>query len=307
MKKVSVSAPGKLMLYGEHAVVYNYPSIVTAVGSRLTAIIEANNSNEIVIDAPQVKDTRFVDAAIKVFSNQFSVVSNVKISTQSPFSGKFGFGSSSAVTVAVLAALAAFYKTEISQRELFDLSYRVVMDVQGTGSGFDVAAAAYGGTLYYQKGGVKLEPLTVDYSDISLVVGYSGVKSNTVEIVNEVARKKELYPEKFDKIMKAIAGLVDNAKEHLLSKEWDRVGKLMDFNQEFLRDLGVSTEKLESLISAAKKSGALGAKLSGAGGGDCMIAICEKSKKEAVAAAITAAGGEVLDVAWNVEGVSIEI
>ena len=85
------------------------------------------------------------------------------------------------------------------------------------------------------------------------------------------------------------------------------MGKLFDFNQEYLRDLGVSTDKLEDLISAAKKAGALGAKLSGAGGGDCMIALAPPARQNAVKDAITKAGGQVIDVRANAQGVRIEL
>ena len=88
----------------------------------------------------------------------------------------------------------------------------------------------------------------------------------------------------------------------MIGGDWERVGKLMDFNQEYLRDLGVSSEKLEALISAAKAAGAWGAKLSGAGGGDCMIAVGPPGVKEA----IRNAGGEVVDVTVNAEGVRVE-
>jgi len=80
----------------------------------------------------------------------------------------------------------------------------------------------------------------------------------------------------------------------------------MNFNQEYLRDLGVSTEKLESMISAAKKAGAWGAKLSGAGGGDCMIALVPSDKRKAVSDAIIATDGQIIDVAVNAESVKIE-
>ena len=92
----------------------------------------------------------------------------------------------------------------------------------------------------------------------------------------------------------------------MLEGDWERVGRLMDFNQEYLRDLGVSSEKLENLIKAAKMAGAFGAKLSGAGGGDCMIALASPDKRKAVEDAMTQSGGEVVCVEPNAPGVRIE-
>lgn len=279
-----VSAPGKLMLLGEHAVVYGYPSIVTAISERL--FVEPGE--------PQ-GDTRFIDAAIQMWGNK-----NIKISARSSFSGKYGFGSSSAVTVATLKML----KPDVDNQTLFDAAYKIVLDVQGAGSGFDVAAAVYGGTLYYVKG-KTIEVL--DVSDMPLVVGYTGEKADTATLVKQVEAKKAANPEKVDRIFTAIASLVEEAKGKMIEGDWERVGRLMDFNQEYLRDLGVSSEKLESLISAAKEGGAWGAKLSGAGGGDCMIALAPSDKRDAICKAIENAGGEVIDVKASAEGVRIEL
>ncbi len=96
-------------------------------------------------------------------------------------------------------------------------------------------------------------------------------------------------------------------KEKIIENDWERVGKLMDFNQEYLRDLGVSSEKLETLISAAKGAGAWGAKLSGAGGGDCMIALAHPKKRASVEAAITGAGGKVIHILPHAHGVRKEL
>jgi len=305
---ITISAPGKLMLMGEHAVVYGFPCIVTAVSERLAVSIEETNDEKITIDAPQVKDTRFVDQAIIDGCSAFGIVHHgLHIKTQSNFSNCYGFGSSSAVTVATLEALAVTFHKQIDKKSLFELAYKTVLAIQGVGSGFDVAAATYGETLLYTKGGDTLEQLSWDLNNgVSLVVGYSGVKANTPEIVRDVASKKEAQPEKVNRIFEAIGKLVLQAKEAGDKKDWETVGKLMNFNQEYLRDLGVSTEKLESMIYAAKQAGAYGAKLSGAGGGDCMIALTLTQKKKDIEQAIASAGGIVVPVSIHTEGVRID-
>ena len=284
---MTTSAPGKLMLFGEHAVVYGYPCIVTAISERL--IVETSEKNCLP------KDTRFVDAAIKLWGTE-----ETKLSTTCSFSGVYGFGSSSAVTVATLKLL----KPDVDNKTLFDAAYKIVLDIQKTGSGFDVAAAVYGGTVYYVKNKIR-EPLSV--KSMPLIVGYTGVKSNTVDIVNSVAGKREQYGEKVERIFQSIAKIVEDAKSKIIEGDWERVGRFMDFNQDYLRDLGVSSEKLEAMIKAAKDAGAYGAKLSGAGGGDCMIALAPPDKRQAVEEAITRAGGEVVPVTPNAEGVRVEL
>ncbi|EKD67041.1 MAG: hypothetical protein ACD_48C00624G0001, partial [uncultured bacterium] len=171
----------------------------------------------------------------------------------------------------------------------------------------DVAAATYGKTLLYVKGGVMLEklPWNLNTNGVSLVIGYSGVKADTASIVKDVAKKRNEQQKRVDRIFEAIGKLVMQAKVSGDKGDWETVGKLMNFNQEYLRDLGVSTEKLEEMIAAAKKSGAYGAKLSGAGGGDCMIALVPKEKREAVEQAI-ASCGQLVNMTVHAEGVMVE-
>ena len=293
------------MILGEHAVVFGAPCLVTAVGQRLSVTIDESGSG-IIIDAPQVKETKFVDAAItKFFTTSGKEIKDrsVKLTIRSEFSQRVGFGSSSAVSVATLKALSLYFKVRLTGREIFELAYRVTLDIQGVGSGFDIAAATYGGTLYFKKGGEAVEQLP---DHLPLVIGYTGVKADTPTLVREVSSLREEYPEKVERIFQAIGKLVDQGRESIMTRDWQRLGTLMNFDQEYLRDLGVSTTKLEDLISAAKSAGAYGAKLSGAGGGDCMIALVPEDKKKAVRKAIKDAGGEVINVEPNAPGVRVE-
>lgn len=294
------------MLFGEHAAVYGYPCIVTAVSERLSVSIEETDNHSVVIDAPHVKNTSFVEQAVANVYEEFHLgKKGLHIRTFSMFSNKYGFGSSSAVTVATVFALFHILEKPIDLKYIFDIAYKTVLDVQKVSSGFDVAAAVYGGTLYFNQFGKVIEPLSIQ-KGASFLVGYSGVKGDTVTLVQEVAKKKDREPEKVGRIFSAISELVEKAKLDILEEDWETVGKWMNFNQEYLRDLGVSTEKLESMISVSKKAGAYGAKLSGAGGGDCMIALVPNENRAAIADAITEVGGQVIDVSLNAEGVRIE-
>lgn len=319
---ITVSAPGKLMLFGEHAVVYGYPCIVTAVGQRMRTTVDLLDTPDFIVDAQDVdiisykkkmtelgigampKGVQFVEIALANFSKKYQLQPGIHITMTSEFSSQFGFGSSSASTVCVIQACAALMGINISKKELFDLSYQTVLDIQKTGSGFDVAAAVYGGILYYLTGGKVIEPLAI--KNISFVVGYSGSKSDTPAMIADVAWKREREKVKVERIFEAIATLTDDAKKKMEERDWERVGTLMNFNQEYLRDLGVSTEKLEAMIAAAKQVGAWGAKLSGAGGGDCMIALAPSDKRKVVEEAVIKAGGQVIDVSVSAEGVKIE-
>ncbi|MBI2640986.1 mevalonate kinase [Candidatus Roizmanbacteria bacterium] len=302
--KVSVSAPGKLMLFGEHAVVYGYPSVVTAVDKRLYVEAEQTDKEVEEVITPQVKESRFVSESISFFREKFAVKEHVKVRTRGDFSHNVGLGSSSAATVAVLAALGVLFNKFFKKRTLFDMSYQVNIKIQGVGSGFDVAAATFGGTLYFIRQGEVLEPLSV--GALPLVIGYSGIKADTPSYVRKVAENfKQKKNETID-IFKKIRDLVELAKQSLLVKDYEMVGKLMTRNHVLLQQLGVSTVKLDSMIDAAFNTGAFGAKLSGAGGGDCMIALVPSEKRKNVEKAIEKAGGQVIKVKNNAEGVKIE-
>lgn len=292
-KTVRIAAPGKLMLMGEHAVVYGYPCIVSAVNKYLTVTVGFADNKEERIVTPGVSDQSFIKETVKIFRNRFNKKELLTIETKSEIGG-YGLGSSAAAVVATMKALIQLYKIKINEKSLFDLCYKVILNIQGVGSGYDVASAIYGGTLYFAQKGKIIEPL--DAPDIPLVIAYSGVKAETVGQINLVKEKMKSYKEGVTKIFENIAKLVDEAKKAIIDKDWVRLGALMSYNQDYLEDLGISTEKLNSMILAARKSGAYGAKLSGAGGGDCMIALVPQEKKRGVENAIKGVSGEILNL-----------
>lgn len=302
--KVIVSAPGKLMLLGEHAVVYGYPCLVTAVNNRLFITAEFETGDSDKITAPQVKESNFVKETISIFKRKYKITSPVHIETRSEFSHTVGFGSSSAVTVATLKALSVLFEVPLSKKEIFDLSYQVVLAIQGVGSGFDVAVADYGKTLYFIGGGKEISPVLCP--KLSLVVGYSGVKADTPTLVRKVKVDYDKNTSKINKIFLEIETLVKKGKVALIRNDLITLGKLMSRNHTLLKELGVSTDKLDHMVDRAVEGGAFGAKLSGAGGGDCMIALTSVDKRDLVVKAIEKAGGQIMDVQVNAEGIKIE-
>ncbi len=320
--KVIVSAPGKLLLFGEHAVVWGKPCIVTAVDKRIKIHIQKTNDEFIWIEAPEVKvngykkplpdlhskkspkEVEFIEEAVKLFFKKYKVGGGLKIETQSQFSSQFGFGSSSAVTAATLLALAKLFNKEMSKQEMFDLGYDVVLKIQKVGSGFDLAAAIWGGTLYFITGGKKIEQLNL--TDLPLVVGYTGIKADTATLINKVKNLHASYPRLVNTIFSEIEKLTVQGKKALYSKDWQEVGKLMNFNHGLLDTLGVSCLELSKLVYSARMGGAYGSKLSGAGGGDCMVALVTPSTKEIVKKEIERTGGTVIDVKTGAQGVRVE-
>jgi len=321
-KVIKVSAPGKLILLGEHAVVYQRPCLVSAVSRRLNLEIKKSKRKKLFIEAPAVglkdyqkeinnlcqkklpKGARFVETAVRNFFQAYNFNFGVKVEAKDGFTLQYGLGSSAAVTVSVLKGLAVLTEVKINKKDLFKLAYRTILDVQGVGSGFDAAAAIYGGTIYFKTGGEIIEPIA--NFDLPIVVAWSGVKADTPTLVRKIAERKKRYPRVVEKIFNEIESLVEKGKKAILKKDWHNLGELMDINQRLLKSLGVSTEKLEQIIYEVKKAGALGAKLSGAGGGDCVIVLIDDKDRIEVEKAIKKAGGKLVGLQFSAKGVVLE-
>jgi len=314
------------MLYGEHAVIYGYPCIVTAVDHRLTVSLKKTKDLFLRINAPDVDiygyslpikhlnqklqkmpvGVRFAQTAVRNFIGKYGVeLSGLSLTSKNQFSSKFGFGSSSAVTVATIKALAEIYSVKLEKKQLFDLAYKTVLDVAGVGSGFDLAAAIWGGTIYFANKGEVIETLTDQ--QIPLVVGYSGTKADTPALVRQVADFRGMHTEITDSIFKNIGILVERAKNYVSAMDLKKMGELMRVNQGLLDALGVNTARLSQMIFAAVAGGAYGAKLSGAGGGDCMIACYDGINTEPIKESMHQSTAIIIDdVRTGAEGVRIE-
>jgi mevalonate kinase len=324
-QQIKVSAPGKLMLFGEHAAVYGYPCIATAVNQRLSLTINILDNRDLILNAPELglsayaknisdigigeipKAAQIIESAVGCWNEKYPLKTGVEITTKCGFSPLYGFGSSSAAAVCAIKALSLITTKLIDNQEVFDLAFTAVRKIQPLNSGFDIATAVWGGTLLYQLN-QKVIPIKFfgNNSTVSLMVGYTGIKADTPTLVKQVAELKKKNSQTVDRIFKAISEIVVQAKIAFLKSDFETIGKLMNFNQEYLRNLGSSSEKLEALIMAAKNAGAYGAKLSGAGGGDCMIALAPISRFKNVKEAIKTAGGEPVEATMEAEGLEYE-
>jgi mevalonate kinase len=320
---ITVSAPGKLMLFGEHAVVQQHACLVTAVDLRVQVTLEKTDQATISIASPHLRElglsfslpvadlfndelihpqVKFIIASIRKVFSRYNLQQGLIIRTDGPINS-FGLGSSSAVTVATIFGLIHLFEITINMNQVFDLAYSAVLEVQKVGSGFDVACALHGGTLYYQPT-QKIETLKVER--LPIVIGYSGEKVSTTNLVEEVEKLRYQYPEIIELIFKAMGSIANTARSAILQNNWQTSGHLANINQGLLESLGVSSPNLDQPIQAARQAGALGAKLSGAGGGDCMFAIIDEKDRISVEWAIEESGAQVLKLGTNTEGVRLE-
>jgi mevalonate kinase len=319
---VTASAPGKMVLFGDHAVVYHRPCLVTAVDIRYRVMMEQSANAIIEINTPELQQrgevrqvaveainrldaaaTVFVEAAIAQVFQRYQQFAGLKIATDGP-EISYGLGSSSAVTAATVAALLELLDIEAAPRDIFDLSYAAVLAVQGKGSGADLAAAVYGGTVHYVKGGKTLEQLPID-EPLPFLIGYSGAKVSTTNLIGQVAQLRKRQPSFINRIFDLMADIVKEARKAMVAGDWLTVGELATIHQGLLDSLGVNVSRLADLNYAARDAGALGAKLSGAGGGDCMFAVVDDASRSAVSAAINT-HGLLVDIKTSVPGVVVE-
>jgi mevalonate kinase len=310
------------MLLGEHAVVYQRPCLVTAVDSRLHMTLTPSDDDTFSIHAPDVgvdhlrgrmadalsggralvTGTRFVESCLAVFRERFEPDRGVHIQTHSDFSSDLGLGSSSAAVACTLFGLARLFQVEIAPRQLFDLGLEAIFHVQRTGSGFDLAAAIFGGTLFYDNGEPR-QIVPLDVPALPLVVAYTGVKADTAAYVRRVRGLLETWPAAMKLIFDAMAQLVSDGRSALERADWTHLGQLMDMQQGLAHAIGVDTPETAALVFAARNAGAYGAKLSGAGGGDCIIALVPEEKRASVETALETAGGQIVRVAPGAAGV----
>ncbi|KXB01633.1 hypothetical protein AKJ41_00830 [candidate division MSBL1 archaeon SCGC-AAA259O05] len=315
------SSPGQIFLFGEHAVVYGFPALATAINMRTEVQAELGSNNKIEIHSQgvgklegEVKEVngkwsikkksgdseklRFVTEVIQLTLNHIDRGDGFRIYIKSDLPPGSGLGSSSAVTTATAAAVSSALGKNLTREEISDLAYNSELEVQGAASRTGVNVATYGGFLKIQESEKKsLERLP----KLKILIGYTGNYSNTGKLVGNVRGLKESRPTIVNPILKAIGKATESGIESLEEGNLERVGVLMNANQSLLRGLNVSSPHLNDLIQAARSSGALGAKLTGAGGGGCMIALSQEDI-DRISKSISEAGGESMEAKIGAEG-----
>ncbi len=307
--KACGSAPGKIILTGEHFVVYDEPALVVAIDRRVTVKVAERKDKalRIVSDlgiAGVFEDDLFrvekggtdsrsfiepVKIAAETVMDKVQVKQGLDIFIQSSIPVAAGLGSSSATAVATVASVGRILEANLSQKDISDLSLAAERFVHITPSGVDPAIATYGGVILYKRG----EGITrfQDTPDLALVIGNTCLTRNTGNLIKHVRERRNRLYKVIDPLIELAGNLTRNAVEALRNGDLVKFGELMDVNHGLLVAVGVSNEVLDRLVYASRIAGALGAKLTGAGGGGCMVALCSREMLKKVAEAIHNVGG----------------
>ncbi len=291
-------AHGKIILLGEHAVVYGKPGLAAAIDRGVKA--EAREAAEDllflspwgrVVRADEGSEDALARAFALALSGRDPARPRLEVHCEVDLPAGAGLGCSAAIGVAVLDAIDHALGRVRDRPALADAALEWERIFHGNPSGIDNTMAAMGGIALYRKG-LPLERV-LPRRPLPIVVAFSGESSSTKETVASVARQRGQRPAEVDALLDAIESVVMNGKLAIETGDLRTLGKLFDANQMMLSSLMLSTEKLERMIGAARSEGALGAKLTGGGGGGCMIALLPSLEAaEPVVQALRAEGCE---------------
>ncbi len=296
---------GKIILFGEHAVVYGSRAIAAPVPLAVHArVVDEDDGVWLVVPRWGVeqrlrtdpsKQRSFEVPAALVLKELGLTDRSMRIEVYPELPRAMGLGGSAAVAVAIIRALDRHFELGLSDEEINALAFRSEQVAHGTPSGIDNTVATYGQPLIYRKG----DPPQIQALDlpepINFVIGMTGVESLTAKMVARVRDGRERNRDVYDTVIKGIDAVTGQAIEALKRSDLGRLGELMNVCQGLLNGLQVSSWELEELIQIARENGALGAKLTGGGGGGSMIALCPDNAAE-VMRAMQEAGYQAMEV-----------
>lgn len=296
----SASAPGKIILFGEHAVVYGRPALAVPVTQvQAEADVQDSDRPGIRLEAPAIDLHAELNSLpsdhplAAVIHNLFFRLGlspfpalDIKITSTIPVAS--GLGSGAAVSVALTRALSAHLGRPMTDEQVNAFAYEIEKLHHGTPSGIDNTVVTYARPVYF----LRDKPIETLHAGapFTLVIGDTGIPAPTKDSVGDVRNMWESDRGKWEAMFDRIADIAASARGKIESGKWRELGGLMDRNHALLQELTVSSAELDGLVLAARQAGALGAKLSGGGRGGNMIALVEPGLAEAVARSLAGAG-----------------
>jgi mevalonate kinase len=297
---------GKVILFGEHFVVHGVPGIVSATDAKTDAEVKETAKGIVINDErtgskgyaekKKLQQIESIERMLKAMAMKTDTPMSIWIGGDLP--GFSGLGASAASSVAIARAIAEEYKLKLSNEKINAVSYEAEKAYAGNPSGIDNTAATFGGFMWFKKnlsgGPDYVERITIP-KPVEIVIGSTGKVADTKAMVEGVAERKNKNPQKYDPLFRRVEELALEGRKALESGDFKKVGALMNENHAILQSIEVSSPELDHLVDLARKQGAYGAKLTGGGGGGCMVALTPgKELQEKVAAAIEKEGFKVL-------------
>ncbi|MCJ7624802.1 MAG: mevalonate kinase [Anaerolineaceae bacterium] len=303
MPAISASAPGKIIIFGEHAVVYGYPAIAVPISLvKARAFVMADPTGpqgQIQIIAPDIGlSSNYKDLPaehpfailLSILGKQLGInrfpAMRIKIKSEIPIAA--GMGSGTAVSVAIIRAVSTFLGLSLPDKQISEIAYEVEKSYHDTPSGIDNTVVAYAQPIFF----IRDQPFeSLIISDpFSIIIAVSGKRSRTSEVVAQVRKNRAVNKIHSDGIFERISKITRKARSIIESDKTVKLGPLLNDNHEELRRLGVSCPELDNLVNAALDAGALGAKLSGAGQGGNIIALVNENQAENIRKKLSYAG-----------------
>lgn len=286
--KSKASAPGKVILFGEHFVVYGVKAILCAINKRITVTAEKIDGGKISIQSnignlelEPGKSISEINSPLKPFYYLADKMlknenTGIKIIVESDIPLGVGLGSSSACCVAGAAAISRLFR-KTSNEEILVLAIEAEKTIFKNTSGADCTVCTYGGIMEYDKenGFHKIE----SKPNFHLVIANSNIEHSTESVVGEVRQFKEKNEIEFTSLCKKESKLIEEVLELLIENNIEKLGTKIKENQEYLETIGISNDKLREMIQIGQTE-SFGAKITGAGGGGCIYALTDESNLE---------------------------
>ena len=300
------SGYGKVILFGEHFVVHGVPGIVSAIDSSTDAEVKKAAKGLNVKDERKTAKGYGEEKRLQQIESIERMLKAMDLDPQTPLDiwiggtlpGFSGLGASAASSVAIARAINEEFNLNLTNERINAIAYEGEKAYAGNPSGIDNTAATYGGLMWFRKnpaGGSDLVEKIHIRKPVEIVIGSTGKVANTKAMVEGVAERKKKDPQKYDPLFKQAESLAIAGRKALEAGDLKKVGALMNENHRILQEIGVSSKELDLLVDMARKQGAFGAKLTGGGGGGCMVALTPgKEVQGKVASAFKTAGYEFL-------------
>lgn len=261
---------------------HGQPAIAAALGQQVRASIRRGVDARTSSGVPEGLRPA-VEAAVRAVDAEGEVeIANLEVTLESDLPIAVGLGSSAALAVALVRGFADAKGQVLSDDETARAANEVEKVFHGTPSGIDATTATRRGLLCFEIGPpTRCEPIRADLPPIVVVL--SGTRHHTGQTVGGLRMRAEAAPDVYRPVFRAVGDLVRAARVAIVDSAWPKLGELMSMNHELLRACGVSTDELDRVVADARACGALGAKLTGAGGGGAAIALANGETRSLIA------------------------